>query len=73
MNKKHTKKDEIAEFCTLLIKVNKSSKGTYSLGQMISDAVRMFDGRSNCDPYQISNNELLEGLEKLYNETKKMD
>lgn len=70
MNQKHTKKDEIADFCTLLIKVNKSTKGTYRLGQMISDAVRMFDGRTNCDPYQIDNNQLLEGLEKLYEETK---
>lgn len=70
MNKKHTKKDEISEFCTLLIKVNKSTKGTYRLGQTIANAVRFYDGRTNCDPYYITNNDLINGLEKLYEETK---
>lgn len=70
MDKKQTKKDEIAYFCKLIIKLNKSSKGTQRIGQTIANAVRMFDGRTNCDPYNITNNELLEGLEKLYEETK---
>jgi hypothetical protein len=40
---------------------------------MIANALREFDGRVNCDPFHISNEDLLEGLESLLDEFKQLD
>ncbi len=35
------------------------------LGQIVANCIRAYDGRLNCDPFYIEDNELLNGLEKL--------
>jgi len=35
------------------------------LGQIIANCVRAHDGRLNCDPFYLEDDELLDGLEKL--------
>ncbi len=35
------------------------------LGQIIANCVRAYDGRLNCDPFYLEDDELLEGLDKL--------
>ena len=37
----------------------------WRIGQIIANAVRAYDGRLNCDPFYMSDDELLEGLKKL--------
>ena len=35
------------------------------LGQIIANCVRTYDGRLNCDPFYIEDEQLLDGLHKL--------
>lgn len=35
------------------------------LGQIIANCVREYDGRLNCDPFYIEDEDLIAGLEKL--------
>ena len=35
------------------------------LGQIISNCVRAYDGRLNCDPFYLEDEDLIDGLEKL--------
>lgn len=35
------------------------------LGQIIANCLRAYDGRLNCDPFFIEDDDLLKGLEKL--------
>lgn len=35
------------------------------LGQIIANCLRAFDGRLNCDPFFIEDDDLLKGLENL--------
>lgn len=39
----------------------------WRFGQIIANAVRYYDGRVNCDPFYISDKDLLDGLKKLRN------
>lgn len=40
------------------------------VGQIIANAVRRLDGRTDCDPYYITDKQLLAGLETIYEEEK---
>ena len=35
------------------------------LGQIIANCVRAYDGRLNCDPFYLEDEDLVAGLEKL--------
>lgn len=67
---RQTKKDDIAEFCHLLIKINLKTKGTWRIGQIVANAVRTIDGRKECDPFYIHNSDLITGIEKIYEQVK---
>ena len=63
MNKKQQKND-ISEILHLFLKLHiKYPK--WRLGQIVANAVREFDGRVNCDPFYLSDEDLIIGLEKL--------
>ena len=40
----------------------------WRFGQVIANAVREYDGRVDCDPFHIDNEEILSGLENLLSE-----
>lgn len=42
-------------------------------GQIIANAVREWDGRVNCDPFYIQDEELEIGLDNLLDEFKQLD
>ena len=37
----------------------------WRLGQVIANCVRAYDGRTNCDPFFIEDDELVKGLRRL--------
>ena len=61
---KQTKKDEISEFCQLMIKINIKTNGSLRIGQIIGKALDKFDIKN--DAQYIKNELLLEGLQKEY-------
>ena len=46
---------------------------SWRCGQIIANAVREYDGRVNCDPFHISDEELETGLDSLLDECKQLD
>ena len=67
---KQTKKDEVAEFCHLLIKINIKTKGHWRIGQMIANGIIEM-GIADCDPFYKDNTIMLDGMQKLYDTLKK--
>lgn len=45
----------------------------WRFGQVIANAIREYDGRVNCDPFHMQDEEMLTGLEGLLDEFKKLD
>lgn len=60
---KITKKDQIADFLRLMIKINDNRKGKTSIFDIIEEASQLSGG--------VSNDDLINGLEQIYeNENK---
>jgi hypothetical protein len=58
-----TKKDDIADFCRLMIKINSKQKGNWRIGQIIGNALK--ESKTDTDPFYVENEKLLEGLNNL--------
>jgi len=46
---------------------------SWRFGQVVANAIREWDGRINCDPFHIQDEELLSGLDSLLDEFKQLD
>lgn len=49
--------DELAEFW--------KAHPDWRFGQLIANCIRAYDGRLNCDPFFIEDDDLLKGLRKM--------
>ena len=66
MNTKQTKKDEISEFCHLMIKINIETKGKFRIQEILKLCILpRFE-----DDNDMSNKDLIYCLEKYYDKTK---
>jgi hypothetical protein len=68
MNKKQPKQTKQDIFTAILNSLDSSHamNPRWRIGQIIANAVRLETGRVNCDPFHISDEELLSGIKKTY-------
>lgn len=68
-NRRHDTLSDILHACLLL----HTKHPDWRFGQIISNAVREWDGRTDCDPFHITDEAILTGLENLLDGFKQLD
>lgn len=63
---KETKKDDIADFCRLIIKINNKTKGKVSIGQLLWDITDEEHEDSRYPICEFDNESLIERLKEKY-------
>jgi hypothetical protein len=70
--KKQVKHDTYSDILHACLKLHVEYP-EWRFGQVIANAVREYDGRVNCDPFHIQDDEMMARLENLLDEFKQLD